>query len=78
MKEIAYQIIELGKLIGKKVFVKHYADGSYYNDSDVPEIFTNDDFEYYAYDLLNGEISLTTITYTPKFGKYYLVTFNDL
>ena len=78
MNEIVYQIIELGKLIGKKVFVKHYADGSYYNDSDVPEIFTNEDFEFYAYDILNGEISLLTIRYTAKFGKYYLVTFKDL
>ena len=78
MNEIVYQTIELGKLIGKKVFVKHYADGSYYNDSDVPEIFTNEDFEFYAYDILNGEISLLTIRYTAKFGKYYLVTFKDL
>ena len=80
MNEISKQIIEVGKLIGKKVFVKRYdsLNGVYYNDSETPELFTVDDFEYYAYDILNGEISLLTIRYSPKFEKYHLVTFKDL
>lgn len=78
MNEIAKQIIELGKLIGKKVFVKHYCEGEFYNDNEVAETFTVDDFEYYAYDILCGKISLLVLKYKPKFGRYYLVTFKDL
>lgn len=80
MNEISKQIIEVGKLIGKKVFVKRYdkLNGVYYNDSEVATTFSVDDFEFYAYDILNGKISLLTIKYTAKFGKYHLVTFKDL
>lgn len=79
MNEIAKQIIQLGKLIGKKVFIKHYSfNGTYYNDSDCVDIFTNEDFENYAYDLLNQEIKILEIKYTKKFGSYYLITFKDL
>jgi hypothetical protein len=78
MNEIALQIIEIGKLIGKKVFVKHYHECTFYNDNEVPETFTVDDFDFYSYDILCGEIELMDIKYTAKFGRYYLVTFKDL
>ena len=79
MKEIAKQIIEIGRLIGKRVFIKRYSyEGNYYNDSEYVEEFTIEDFENYAYDLLNQEIKLLEIKYTRKFGRYYLVTFKDL
>ena len=80
MNEIALQIIELGKLIGKKVYVKHYVEeyNTYFSDSVDANVFTIADFEYYAYGLLYGEIELIDINYKPKFGKYYLVTFKDL
>ena len=79
-EEINNQLIEIGKLIGKKVFVKRYdsLNGVYYNDNEVATTFSVDDFEFYASDILNGEISLLTIRYTAKFGRYYLVTFKDL
>ena len=79
MNEIAKQIIQLGKLIGKKVFIKHYSfNGYYYNDSEYIEEFTVEDFENYAYDLLNQEIKILEIKYSKKFGSYYLITFKDL
>ena len=80
MNEIALQIIEIGKLIGKKVFVKRYDsdNGKIYKDNEVPQIFTENDFEYYAYSILAGVIELIDINYQPKFGKYFLVTFKDL
>ena len=80
VSEIELQVNDLKKLIGKKVFVKRYdsLNGVYYNDSEVATTFSVDDFEFYASDILNGEISLLTIRYTAKFGKYYLVTFKDL
>ena len=80
MNEIAVQIIEIGKLIGKKVFVKRFDNvkGKFYNDNEAPQIFTECDFEYYGYSILCGGIELIDIDYKPQFGKYYLVTFNDL
>ena len=78
MNEIALQIIEIGKLIGKKVFVKHYYEGTSFNDNEVAETFTVDDFGYYGYGILYGEIKLIDIKYTTEIGKYYLVTFKDL
>lgn len=79
MNEISKQIIELGKLIGKKVFVKHYIKeyDAYFSDSDVADVFTVDDFENYSYGVLDGKISLMDITYKTKFGKYYLIRFED-
>ena len=78
MNEIALQIIEIGKLIGKKVFIRHLSEGKFYNDNEVAEIFSIDDFEYYSYYILCGVIELIDNEYKPKFGKYYLVTFKDL
>lgn len=79
MKEIAQQIIQLGRLIGKKVFIKHYSfNGNYYNDSDCVDVFTVEDFENYSYNLLYQEIKILDIKYTKKFGSYYLITFKDL
>ena len=79
MNEIAKQIIQLGKLIGKKVFIKHYSfNGYYYNDSDCVDIFTIYDFEEYVYKILNQEIKILEIKYSKKFGSYYLITFKDL
>lgn len=80
MNEIALQIIEVGKLIGKKVFVKRFDSdkGKFYDDNEVPQIFTECDFEYYGYSILCGAIELIDIDYKPKLGKYHLVTFKDL
>ena len=78
MNEIALQIIEIGKLIGKKVFIRHLREGKFYNDNEVAEIFSIDDFEYYSYHILCGAIELIDIEYKPKLGKYHLVTFKDL
>lgn len=79
MNEIAKQIIELGRLIGKRVFIKHYNfNCSYYNDNEKIEIFMVEDFESYSYGLLNQEIKLVEIRYTEKLDGYYLVIFKDL
>ena len=78
MNEISKQIIEIGKLIGKKVFIKHCVDGNYYTDTDRVIPFTIYDFEEYAYKILVGEIELIEINLREKFGVYYLVTFKDL
>ena len=79
MNEIAKQIIQLGRLIGKKVFIKHYSfNGNYYNDSDCVDVFTVEDFENYSYNLLHQDIKILEIKYTKKFGSYYLITFKDL
>lgn len=80
MNEIALQIIEVGKLIGKKVFVKRFDSDNrkLYDENEAPQIFTEYDFEYYGYGILCGTIKLMNIEYKPKFGKYHLVTFKDL
>ena len=78
MNEIAKQIIELGKLIGKKVFIKHYCNGSIYNDSETSFTFTTDDFEFYGYNILSGKFELLSVKYRASFGRYYLVSFKDL
>lgn len=77
MNEITKQIIEVGKLIGKKVFIKHYVSGSYYNDTESSFTFTTDDFEFYAYNILNGKYELLSVKYRASFGRYYLVSFKD-
>lgn len=78
MNEISKQIIELGKLIGKKVFVKRYSSCGYYCSTDTTGIFTIEDFEYYSYRLIKGKIKLTDIIDSVNFGGYYLVIFNNL
>lgn len=80
MNEIALQIIEIGKLIGKKVFVRRYDSDTrkYYDDNEVPATFTVDDFENYAYSIYSEVIELIDIVYKTKLGKYYLITFKDL
>lgn len=80
MNEIALQIIEVGKLIGKKVLVKRYDSDSnkVYYDNEVPQSFTECDFDYYGYNIIAETIELIDIEYQPKFGKYFLVTFKDL
>ena len=80
MNEIALQIIEIGKLIGKKILVKHYVSDGYNfsNDSEFPEIFTVEEYEKYGYDIINGKIVLLDIVYTEKFGDYYLLIFKNL
>ena len=79
MNEISKKIIIIGKLIGKKVFVKRYVSEGYnfINDTEFPEIFTVKEFENYAYDLLNGKIELLDIIHTEKFGDYYLIVIQD-
>ena len=80
MNEISKQIIEIGKLIGKKVFIIQYVEdyNSYYGDRVKPVVFTIADFENYAYGLINGVIELLDIDYKTKFEKYYLVIFQQL
>lgn len=78
MNEIAKQIIELGRLIGKKVFIKYYdnINGRYYYDKGVSELFTIYDFEEYAYKILAEEYKIKEITQRVKVGNYYLVVFS--
>ena len=79
MNEITNQIIEIGKLIGKRVSVKRYIVSDYYYNYYATDItFTTDDFEYYAYGILNGIIKLKDIGYSEKFGNYYLIIFDNL
>lgn len=79
MNEISKQIIELAKLIGKRVYVKRFNDyGYYYNDYVTADTFTIENFEKYAYDIVNKKYELVGITYKEKFGGYYLVTFKYL
>ena len=78
MNEITLQIIEIGKLIGKKVFVTLYCEGKFYNENEVAVSFTVDDFDFYSYKILGGKIELMDIKYINNFGKYHLVTFKQL
>ena len=79
MNEISKQIIELGKLIGKKVYVKRFNEfGYYYDDYVIGTTFKTENFEKYTNGIVDKKYKLVDISYREKFGGYYLVTFQYL
>lgn len=73
MNEIALQIIEIGKLIGKKVFITQNIDGDLCDITETPMLFTLEDFDFYSRAILYQVVELNKIVYRDNSGGYYLV-----